>query len=155
MVLCFWCNAPLMQHSVTIGPGHRQPHVQFSAPPPTTPACRFGPLDLLEDPSAPLLLEQQQHSLTWTSDAQAVLQQRTGDKAFAQAAEAALQAAQTVRCVSCLLVFAQHMLVCTFKRSICFSVPYRTGKPRASLALICGTVDSSNVPQMLVVCLAP
>jgi hypothetical protein len=58
--------------------------------------CRFGPLDLIEDPSAPLLLEQQQHSLTWTADAQALLQQHTGEQGFQQAAEAALQAAQAV-----------------------------------------------------------
>lgn len=59
--------------------------------------ARFGPLDLLEDPTAPLLLEQQQHHLTWSSRAQAVLQGRAGHAAFQQAASAALSAAQLVR----------------------------------------------------------
>jgi hypothetical protein len=58
---------------------------------------RFGPLDLLEDASAPLLLEQQQHSLAWSADAQALLQQRGSEQDFQRAAEAALQAAQAVR----------------------------------------------------------
>jgi hypothetical protein len=78
-------------------------------------ACRFGPLDLLEDPSAPLLLEQQQHSLSWTSDAQAVLQQRADDSVFTQAAEAALRAAQAVR-IPCPL--------CTHDQQHALSLPF-------------------------------
>jgi len=58
--------------------------------------CRFGPLDLLEDPSAPLLLEQQHHSISWTSSAQQLLQQRLSDASFQQAADAALAAARAV-----------------------------------------------------------
>lgn len=57
---------------------------------------RFGPLDLLEDLTAPLLLEQQQHNLAWTPAAQVLLQQREADAAFQQAAHAALSAAQSV-----------------------------------------------------------
>eukprot|EP00879_Flechtneria_rotunda_P021481 GHRR01022638.1.p1 GENE.GHRR01022638.1~~GHRR01022638.1.p1 ORF type:complete len:295 (+),score=84.05 GHRR01022638.1:578-1462(+) len=57
--------------------------------------ARFGPLDLLEDPSTPLLLQQQNHALAWSSTAQHTLQQRSQDAEFQQAAEAALAAAQT------------------------------------------------------------
>lgn len=71
--------------------GHDEPEVFGLAQ--LLPA-RFGPLDLLEDPSAPLLLEQQQHSLAWTAAAQEVLQQRGNDQGFQRAAEAALQAAR-------------------------------------------------------------
>lgn len=63
----------------------------------TPPALnRFGPLDLLEDASVPLLLEQQSHALSWAPAAQAALQQRAGDEQFQRAAAAALAAAQDV-----------------------------------------------------------
>jgi hypothetical protein len=51
---------------------------------------------LLEHPSAPLLLEQQHHSISWTSSAQQLLQQRLSDASFQQAADAALAAARAV-----------------------------------------------------------
>jgi hypothetical protein len=101
-------RAPLVQHSLTYHCRYSQLHdhvlavVLHADEQSLHNACRFGPLDLLEDPSAPLLLEQQQHSLSWTSDAQAVLQQRAGDSVFTQAAEAALRAAQAV-CILCTL----------------------------------------------------
>lgn len=67
------------------------------APPYVCLPCRFGPLDLLGDPQGqervPLLLEPQQHSLSWSSCSRDVLQQRAADGTFVEAAEAALRAA--------------------------------------------------------------
>ncbi|KAF8066324.1 CDA1 [Scenedesmus sp. PABB004] len=57
--------------------------------------ARFGPLDLLEDPSAPLLLEEQRHALAWAPAAADALAARRGDAAFVAAADAALAAAQS------------------------------------------------------------
>lgn len=65
--------------------------------------ARFEPEDLLGDEKHPLLLQQQHHDLSWSGQAQTVLQQRNGDPVFQQAASEALSAAQKVRC-SCKLV---------------------------------------------------
>lgn len=61
--------------------------------------CRFGPLDLLGDAGdrVPLLLEPQQHTLSWNSSSTDILQQRAADAVFVKAAEAALAAAHKVR----------------------------------------------------------
>ncbi|GBF94426.1 cytidine deaminase [Raphidocelis subcapitata] len=56
--------------------------------------ARFGPLDLLEPGSAPLLLEKQDNRLRWAPAARAAVGARAGDGAFARAAEAALEAAR-------------------------------------------------------------
>jgi cytidine deaminase len=58
--------------------------------------ARFGPLDLLEPGSAPLLLERQSNALSWHPSAARKLGQRAGDALFARAAEAALEAARRV-----------------------------------------------------------
>jgi hypothetical protein len=62
-------------------------------------AHRFGPSDLLGDAHGarvPLLLEQQQNFLAWTSNSSETLQQRAGDAVFQAAAAAALAAAHKV-----------------------------------------------------------
>lgn len=57
--------------------------------------ARFGPLDLLEDVSAPLLLEPQDNRLKWAASAQReLLRAGRGDGALGRAAEAAFEAAQ-------------------------------------------------------------
>jgi hypothetical protein len=76
--------------------------------------CRFGPSDLLGDAAgekAPLLLEPQQHCLSWTRASQQTLQQRAADATFHKAADAGLQAAHKVRPVpdACRHVMAAHV----------------------------------------------
>eukprot|EP00878_Enallax_costatus_P025530 GHUV01027317.1.p1 GENE.GHUV01027317.1~~GHUV01027317.1.p1 ORF type:complete len:278 (+),score=68.48 GHUV01027317.1:337-1170(+) len=71
--------------------GHTHPEVFHF--PELLPA-RFEPEDLLGDGDKALLLQPQHHSLKWSSEAQAVLQQRAGDAVFQQAAAAAFTAAQ-------------------------------------------------------------
>lgn len=58
---------------------------------------RFGPLDLLEPGSAPLLLEEQDNQLEWALAAGRALRERAGEAAFQAAAAAALEAARRVR----------------------------------------------------------
>jgi hypothetical protein len=59
---------------------------------------RFGPIDLLEPGSAPLLLEPQDNALEWGAAANRRLEERgAGDGVFARAAAAALEAARRVR----------------------------------------------------------
>ncbi|KIY93496.1 cytidine deaminase [Monoraphidium neglectum] len=56
---------------------------------------RFGPIDLLEPGSAPLLLEPQDNALEWGAAANRRLEERgAGDGVFARAAAAALEAAR-------------------------------------------------------------
>lgn len=60
---------------------------------------RFGPLDLLEPSSAPLLLERQDNQLAWApSAARRVAARGAAEPTFAAAAAAALEAAQRVGC---------------------------------------------------------
>jgi hypothetical protein len=77
--------------------------------------CRFGPSDLLGDAAggkAPLLLEPQQHCLSWMPASQQTLQQRAADAVFHKAADAGLQAAYKVRPVpdACRLVMVLQAL---------------------------------------------
>lgn len=58
---------------------------------------RFGPKDLLEDPSTPLLLQPQDNPVVLGSAARGQLAARSGDGAFQRAAADALQEATRVR----------------------------------------------------------
>ncbi|KAK9805228.1 hypothetical protein WJX72_007282 [[Myrmecia] bisecta] len=54
---------------------------------------RFGPADLLDDPSTPLLLQPQNNDLVWSREAEEALQARQGDGHFQDAAASALEQA--------------------------------------------------------------
>ncbi|KAI8466838.1 MAG: cytidine and deoxycytidylate deaminase zinc-binding region-domain-containing protein [Monoraphidium minutum] len=56
--------------------------------------ARFGPIDLIEPGSAPLLLEPQANRLAWAPPAARRLEERAGEAPFARAAAAALEAAK-------------------------------------------------------------
>jgi hypothetical protein len=58
--------------------------------------ARFGPADLLNDPSIPLLLQPQQHCLRWHTTASATLAERRQEPEFSKAAAAAMEAAKNV-----------------------------------------------------------
>lgn len=71
---------------------------------------RFGPLDLLEEGSHPLLMQPQDNRVRLHPSALQRVEARRGDAAFQHAAAAALGAAQKVRvwggdCVCCVREF--------------------------------------------------
>ena len=58
--------------------------------------ARFGPADLLDDPSTPLLLQPQRHKLSWHATAAAIMSERQQEAGFSKAAAAAFEAAENV-----------------------------------------------------------